>query len=350
MIVTFAVVQKRILITGASGFVGSHLVEAALERGFETWAAVRRHSSRRYLTDPRLHFIELDLSSPLAVRSALADFKIRTGLFDYVVHAAGVTKARRREEFFEGNTEATRNLADALVEIGMLPRKFVLLSSLSIMGAIRQEPAEQTDGSCYAPILASDVPRPNTAYGESKLQAENYLRGLEGFPLVVLRPTGVYGPRDKDYLLMARSVARGIDFGVGLRRQEITFIYVKDLVEAVFLACERAEAGRVYLLSDGQTYSSQAFSLLLQRYMGVRRVLHPTAPLALLRVVCACGDVAARVGRLSALNSDKYHILSQRNWRCDITPARQELGYEPRYSLERGVAETVAWYRREGWI
>jgi nucleoside-diphosphate-sugar epimerase len=211
-----------------------------------------------------------------------------------------------------------------------------------------------TNPQIYPAITAEDTPQPNTAYGESKLAAERWLQKQTDVPWVILRPTGVYGPREKDYFLMAQSIKQHVDFAVGYKPQEITFVYVRDVVQAVYLACEKPEAAvlhHAYFLSDGKSYNSRAFSDLLQKEMGVRFVLHIKAPLWFLRVVCAVnGTVCRWMGKLTTLNMDKYHILSQRNWNCDIEPARRELGYEPQWTIERGVPETVAWYKQEGWL
>lgn len=329
----------NILITGASGFIGSFLVEEALRRGFETWAGVRKTSSRKYLADPRIHFVELDFSSQEKLEEALRGLR-----FDYVVHAAGATKCLHADDFFHINTEGTRHLVDALRAVGMPLRRFVYMSSLSVFGAIREKQP-------YADILPTDKPRPNTAYGRSKLQAEEYLDGLEDFPYVVLRPTGVYGPREKDYYMMAQSIARHMDFSVGFKRQDITFVYVADVVQAAFEALTHGRVGGKYFLSDGQVYTSRDFSDLLHDALGRPWWIRVKAPLWLLRLITWGGELAGRLtGRMSVLNNDKYNILSQRNWRCDISQARAELGYEPHVRLAEGVSRTVAWYKESGWL
>ena len=182
----------KILVTGASGFIGSFIVEEALKRGFETWAAIRRSSSREWLQDKRIRFIELNLSS----KAQLVD-QLRGQDFDYVVHAAGVTKCLNKSDFHRINTEGTKNLVDALLEVGMPLKRFVFVSSLSIFGAIKEKQP-------YEEIRESDTPQPNTEYGRSKLAAEHYLESLGSrLPYIILRPTGVYGPREKDYFIMA---------------------------------------------------------------------------------------------------------------------------------------------------
>ncbi|MCD8302374.1 MAG: NAD(P)-dependent oxidoreductase [Prevotellaceae bacterium] len=344
-----------ILVTGASGFIGSYICSEGLRQGMEVWAGMRWSSSKQYLTEPGLKFATLDLGKPDTLREQLRDCKRRLGGrgWDYVVHAAGATKSRRREGFFRTNTEGTRNLVEALVAEGMMPRRFVFVSSLSVFGAVRERPVNGKGKPWrYSPILDTDTPQPNTAYGESKLLAERYLATVEGLPYVILRPTGVYGPREKDYFLMAQSIKRHVDFAVGYKRQEITFVYVMDVVQAVFKALDSPEAvGKAYFLSDGEVYDSRRFSDLLQQELGDPWVLHIKAPLWFLWLVCAIsGTVSRWLGKTTTLNLDKYHILAQRNWQCDIGPARRELGYEPQYSLPRGVKEAVNWYKAEGWL
>ena len=341
----------KILVTGASGFIGSFIVEEALRRGFETWAAIRRSSSREWLQDKRIHFIELNLSS----KAQLVD-QLRGHDFDYVVHAAGVTKCLNKADFHRINTEGTKNLVDALLETGMPLKRFVFVSSLSIFGAIKEQQP-------YEAIRESDTPQPNTEYGRSKLAAEQYLASLgTRLPYIILRPTGVYGPREKDYFIMAKSIKQHSDFAVGYQRQDITFVYVEDVVQAVFLALtvrlspsegesEGVPNGRKYFLSDGEVYQSATFSNLIHEALGRPWWIRITAPVWVLRIVTFFGEHIGRMtGKVTALNNDKYNILKQRNWRCDIQPAIDELGYQPKVQLEEGVKRTIQWYRDNDWI
>ena len=337
--------MKSILITGASGFIGSFLVERGLEAGMNVWAALRATSSRKYLTDSRTQFIELDLGHDERLRAQLKAHAEQHGPFDYVIHAAGATKCRRPEDFQKTNAEGTLRLALSLLETGALrpEGRFVFLSSLSVCG-----PVHEID---FEPITENDTPLPNTAYGRSKLQAERYLADVPGLNYVVLRPTGVYGPRERDYFMMAKSIRQHVDFAVGFRPQVLTFIYVADLVEAAYLALDHGPRGAVYPLSDGRQYTSRTFSDLLQLELGVKRVVHLTAPLWVLWLVsCIAGKAAALLGRTSTLNLDKYRIMRQRNWKCSIEAARRDLGYRPQWPLTRGVRAAVEWYKAEGWL
>ena len=330
--------MEKILVTGASGFIGSHIVEEALDRGFDVWAAVRKTSSREFLTDERIHFIELNLSS-----QAQLEEQFRQHPFDYVVHAAGATKCLHVEDFYRINTEGTKNLVSALMAVGMPLKRFVFISSLSIMGAIHEQQP-------YQEICETDTPHPNTAYGRSKLEAEQWLEQMD-FPYVILRPTGVYGPREKDYFMQIKSIKSHMDFAVGFQRQDITFIYVTDVVQAVFLAFEKGQTGRKYLLSDGEVYQSATFSDYVHEELGRPWWIRVKAPIWLLRIITFCGEYWGRwTKKMTALNNDKFNILRQRNWRCDIEPARRELGFEPKVKLKEGVHRSIVWYKENGWI
>ena len=330
----------KILITGASGFIGSFIVEEALRKGFDTWAAVRKSSSKEYLKDERINFIELNLSS----KAQLIE-QLRGHDFDYVVHAAGVTKCLNKQDFHRINTEGTKNLIDAILELQMPLKRFVFVSSLSIFGAIKEQQP-------YDEIRETDIPQPNTEYGRSKLAAEKYLESLGSrVPYIILRPTGVYGPREKDYFMMAKSIKQHSDFAVGYKRQDITFVYVSDVVQAIFLALDKGENGRKYFLSDGEVYQSTTFSDLIHEELGRPWWIRITAPVWVLRIITFCGEYIGKMtGKVTALNNDKFNILRQRNWRCDIQPAIDELGYKPTVKLAEGVCRSIKWYKEQGWL
>lgn len=343
----------NILITGASGFIGSFIVEEGLAQGYQVWAGIRHSSSKKYLIDPRIRFIELDFNNPEKLEQQLTAHQKEFGAWDYIVHAAGATKCLHKEDFFRTNYEGTRIFVDTLRQLNMVPRQFIFVSSLSVYGAIREHAvtSPQNDKWIYAPIREEDTPHPNTAYGQSKLQAEEYIKSLSGFPYVILRPTGVYGPREKDYFLMAQSIKQHSDFAVGYRPQEITFVYVQDLVDAIFCAIRSGVTQRAYFISDGQIYHSQDFSDLIQKELGIRWLIRIKAPVFLLKIICSVSEALSKMtGKASTLNGDKFHILCQRNWQCDIEPARKEIGYEPRVLLPEGVKRTITWYKKEGWL
>jgi len=330
----------KILVTGATGFIGSFIVEEALKRGFETWAAVRKTSSKAYLQDERIHFIELNFNDEKSLIEQL-----RPHQFDYIVHAAGVTKCKDHNDFYRVNTDGTVHFVNAILSLEMPVRKFVYLSSLSVFGPIRE-------GYPHQDILLDDEPKPNTHYAKSKIKAEEFLKTKKDvLNYVVLRPTGVYGPREKDYFLMAQSIKQHVDFAAGFKHQDITFVYVTDVVQAVFLSLDKPESGRKYFLTDEEVYNSRDFSDMIREELGNPWWIRITAPIWLLKMICTLGEWWAKItGKMSALNKDKFFILSQRNWRCDVATAKKELGYEPKVKLREGVKLSIEWYKTNGWL
>ena len=335
--------MKSILITGAGGFIGGFLVEEALKRGYDTWAAVRSTTSREFLQDERIHFIELDYDDQDKLEETLRDHMGEWGRWDYVVHNLGVTKSTNYLDFEQVNYGYLKALADAMRVTNMTPDVFLLMSSLSVMGP--------GDEITYQPIKSNDVPLPNTYYGVSKLKAETYLQSLEGFPYTIFRCTGVYGPRERDYYLMIKSIKRGFDFSVGFKKQMLTFIYVKDLAVAVMDALDKGPLHRAYFISENQGYTQQEFRKIVCEELGKKFVIPVTCPLWVVKRVCAIAEWIGKVTlNASTLNRDKYKILKQRNWLCDTSEARRDFGFNPQYSLREGIREAIAWYRETGWL
>jgi nucleoside-diphosphate-sugar epimerase len=335
--------MKKIIITGASGFIGSFLVEKALELGLQTWAGVRESSSREYLQNNDILFLDLNFKDKIKLTEQLRDFKKLFGHIDYIVHNAGLTKCLNPKDFDIVNYQYTINFIEALQEADCIPDKFVLMSSLSAYGV--------GDEINYTPIRLTDTPHPNTAYGISKLKAEQYLQNTVNFPYIILRPTGVYGPREKDYYLMLKTVKSGLDVGAGFKPQHLTFIYVKDLVDAAFLALENPISNKAYFVSDGDVYTDKEYTSLVKKILNKRRVLSLKIPLWILKFVSIVAeDISKITKKPSTLNRDKYKIMKQRNWECDIEPLKQDLGFSPKYNLKQGLEESVNWYKENGWL
>ncbi len=325
---------KKILVTGAGGFIGGFIVEEALRRGYETWAGVRASTNKEYLKDENIKFIDLKFNDKEQLKKQLSEQKEKFGAWNYIVHNLGVTKCKNG---------FVKNFTEALIETETVPEQFIMMSSLGAWGI--------GDETGFTPIRQSDVPHPNTRYGKSKLKAEQHLYSLSNFPYVIMRPTGVYGPREKDYYLMMKTIKFGFDFSVGYKKQLITFIYVRDLVKAIFLAIDKGVKQRGYFISDGGAYTSTQFRKYIASAMGKRFVIPIRLPLVFLKIVSYCAEFfASLTGSASTLNRDKYNIMKQRNWICDITPLQKELEFEPDYPLEKGVYETVNWYKKSGWL
>ena len=189
------------------------------------------------------------------------------------------------------------------------------MSSLSALG-----PGDETG---YTPLDSRMIPQPNTRYGVSKIKAETFLQTLQDFPWIILRPTGVYGPHEQDYLMMIKCIDAHFDFGVGFRRQMLTFIYVEDLARAIFDAIERSEPQRKYIISEPKAYTQAEFRRIVSKALGRWFVIPVRLPLWMLSIACKVSEKwgAAKM-EATTLNSDKYKIMAQRNWNCGVYPRR----------------------------
>lgn len=337
--------MKRILVVGAGGFAGGFIVEEGLRRGFEVWAGVRSSTSRKWLVDPRIKFIEFDYDDKESIATSMRRVReenMPDWKWDYIIYNLGATKVMRYADFSRINYEYLRNFTDALHAADMIPGRLLYLSSLSAVGSI--------DGTAVEAYTEEIIPHPNTRYGASKLKAELWL-ATAGIPYIIFRATGIYGPRDHDYFLMFESIAKGFDFSVGFKRQLLSFIYVSDLANAIYDALEKAPAGEVYNISEPRAYTQKEFRKIAARKIGKKLVVPMRMPLWAVKLVSAVAEKwgVARM-KPSTLNLDKYKIMRQRNWSVDVSKAQQDFGFAPETDLETGVSRSIDWYRKEGWL
>jgi len=327
--------NKRILITGASGFIGGFLVKEALQRGYDVWAGIRQGSSRQNLQDERIHFIDLHYNDFNALTAQLHEIAATFGAWHYVVHNAGVTKTLHPDEFYQVNSYYTAAFLEALAFAGCKPDKFLLMSSLSSYGS--------GDTTSLNPILLTDEQKPASIYGKSKMLAEQFVKDQTHFPYVILCPTGVYGPGEKDYMKVIKSIQSGVNVRIGRKPQHLTFIYVKDLATAAFLALENPTiTNTTYFVTDGQRYTDDEYAGIIKKLLGKRFTLNIRIPLWVCHLGCTLSEWGGKLtGKAMTLNTDKYRILKQRNWTCDAERTQKELGFTSRYNLEAGLEEII---------
>jgi dihydroflavonol-4-reductase len=325
----------KALITGASGFLGSHLADLLLARGDSVRVLLRTTSSLKWLQDQQIERVPGDLFNKEALQSAV------TGV-DYVYHLAGVTKAKRPEEYFLANQQGTRNLLDAAREHAPNLRRFLHVSSQTAVGP----------SPSPAPIDENAPARPITTYGKSKWGAEQECQKFfQHIPITIARPPAVFGPRDRDVFEFFNTVNRRLLPIVGFSDKYISLIHSSDLVRGFVQAAESPKSiGGTYFLSSARPYTWKEVGDCAARVIG-KRALRIRLPEPLVYAVAAVAEGLALFSNKAALiNFEKARDMVQDYWTCDSTRATQDFGYRQELSLEEGVRNTVQWYRAQGWM
>jgi nucleoside-diphosphate-sugar epimerase len=324
----------KVLVTGASGFIGSHLTEALLGKGFEVKALVRSPKRRGWLEG--LEGIEIRygaLEDPASLERAVDDV-------DIVYHIAGVVKARNSAAYFQVNAQGTQHLLDAVMERTDGLTRFVYVSSQAVSGPSPRD----------VPLTETAPPRPITPYGQSKGEGEKRVLALKDrIPVTVIRPPAVYGPRDSELFHYFKLAAQGVVPIPGFGRRQVSLAYVTDLVQGLLLAGESPQAtGETFFITSGD-HDWDEIAKTLKGAMGRGKSLRvPVA--AFYGVALLCEALSWVTRKPAALSLNKAKELTQPAWLCSSDLARDRLGYRSAWPLERGIESTAAWYRQVGWI
>lgn len=330
--------DRNILITGASGFIGNSLTNEALARGYNVYAAVRKTTDTSVLQEMNVNIIEIDFHES----SDIFDKINSLPPLDYIIHNAGIIRAARKEEFHEVNYGNTKRLLEVLMRTSKVPDKFLYVSSLASLGPC--------NGQFRSLIGLLTEPSPVTEYGRSKLETEQLIESNDWLPFIILRPTAVYGPGDKNLLRLIRFINMGIDFQIGSGSQRLTFIYVKDLVQLVFMALESEIVNKSYCVSDGNPYSEYDFGRIVAKCLN-RKIVHVQVPLSIARAFASVSEKWSSVsGKAPLLNVDKINELSAKSWCCDTRPLMEDFFFRAEYDLNSGMSETIDWYRKMKWL
>jgi nucleoside-diphosphate-sugar epimerase len=327
----------KVFVTGASGFLGSHVAEQLSEQGHSVVALVRRSSSTKFLST--LKNVELAYGAVEDAASVRAAIKGS----DAVVHSAGLVKARNEQEFHRVNVEGTRNVLEAAAAECPGLRRFVFVSSLAAVGP-------SADGK---PVGMASEGKPVTAYGRSKLAAERLvLEAKDRLPVVVLRPPMIYGPRDPESFAFFQSVARRFLPFLGDGSNTLSVIYASDAASACIRAMEcDVPSGRAYFIDDGQVYVWKEMLAEIERALGAQALVRVSVPFSLLRGAAVVSEGLSKLtGKAVMLTRDKINELSAPHWVCDSSETRRDLGWEPRVSWREGTSRAVEWYRKNGWL
>jgi UDP-glucose 4-epimerase len=327
--------KERVLITGASGFVGYHLIAEALKNNLEVFAAVRKSSKTDHLSSFDIKYTYPDFDDVSSLKKEMDKNK-----YDYIIHAAGVTKARSGKEYNHVNAGYTHNIALAAIENGNKLKKMVLISSLAAVGPLN---------TLTGIITEQTIPNPITAYGKSKLLAEENLKAFSSLNYNILRPTGVYGPRDKDIFIFFKQLAKGIEPYIGNMQQKFSFIYVTDLAKAAIKALYSGNQ-KTYNLSDGNFYDRYELGNITKEVLNLKTVKFHL-PVNFVKLIAKVFEKYSSLNNKAAvLNVEKLNELMAVNWYCDIEQAKADLGFYPLYNLKAGVTKTLNWYKSNKWL
>jgi nucleoside-diphosphate-sugar epimerase len=322
------------VVTGGSGFVGSHLVDELLRRGARVRCLVRRSSSTRWLEGTSAEVVVAPLDDPAALAAAVAGAT-------WIVHAAGLTSARNPREFYDVNVGGTEQMIRAALTVGPGLRRFLYISSLAAAGPSR-------DG---LPVTEAHPPRPVSAYGESKLRAEELVFQTRArLPVVSIRPPAVYGPRDEATLKIFAAVKRHIQ-PVLKGGGTFSLVHVEDLARACGLALEDDRAvGEIFFVAEPDVTDYDAMGRLTKRALGTW-AMRFEPPAWLLAAGALAGEaIGALTNRAPFLSRQKLREITSGDWICSSGKIRARLGWVPEMPAAAGFAQTAAWYREAGWI
>lgn len=330
-------VEKKLkaLVTGANGFVGSHLAEGLLERGYHVRCLVRSTSNLQWLSGFEVQYVYGDIAERTSLKDAVKGV-------DVVFHCAGLTKARKKEEYFKANAEGTRNIFEACLEANPRLQRFIYVSSQAAVGP----------GGDEKPLDETAPCRPVTHYGESKLEGERIASQFASqLPITIVRPPAVYGPRDSDMLGFFKVARHGFRISIGRGQNFVSLVYVKDLVDGIILAAQVPKsAGQTYFIADDKVYSwKEAFSIIAKVLN--KRTMPVRIPKGLVSFLAFASESFRKLlGKTAVLNTEKAKEITQRYWGLNVSKAKADLGFSPRYDLEKGAEETVRWYKEKGWL
>jgi len=327
--------KKRVLITGASGFLGYHLIEEALHNNLEVFVAVRKSSDVEHLKHFDIKYTYPQFNNLIELKKELKEKQ-----YDYIIHAAGVTKARSRKEYNHINADYTYNLAAAAVSADVNLKGFVFISSLAAVG-----PLNTLKGS----ITEDTFPNPVTPYGKSKLIAEDKLKSITSLNYTILRPTAIYGPRDKDIFIFFKQLYKGIEPYIGNMEQKMSFIYVTDLAKVTIKALYTCNQ-KTYNLSDGNFYDRYELANIAKSVLNLKTIKFHL-PVNFVKTIAYIAEkISSLSNKAAVLNTEKLKELTGINWSCEIESAKHDLGYYPLYNLEAGLIETLNWYKTNKWL
>lgn len=325
----------KVFITGATGFIGSFLVEALLKKGYQVKCLVRSSSNLKWISDLKIECHFGNLNNPESLSKGLFDA-------DYIYHLAGVTKSLRDKDYIEANIKGTKNLIQAILAMNKKLKRLVHVSSQAVTGP----------SPTITPIDENFPPHPINIYGRTKLEAENYVKQFfNKIPITIVRPPAVFGPRDTDILRFFNTIKYGIIPKTGGRDKYLSLIYVKDLIDGIIMAGESKKTrGETYFLSSERPISWEELAKLALKVLN-KKGFHINIPMSLIKTATFIAECIGKlIGSNPALNWERYEQMKPDFWICSAQKALNDFGFKAKTSIEDSVKETLEWYVKQGWL
>jgi dihydroflavonol-4-reductase len=325
----------KALVTGGTGFIGSHLVDKLLEKGYEVKCLTRKSSNLRWLKNLNVEIICGSFFDESSLKKAVEDV-------DYVFHIAGAVMSKTKQGFYISNQLSTKNLVEACIKYNKNLKRFIYLSSGTACGP----------NHSGRPNVETDDCNPITTYGKSKIAAEKeLLQRSQDLPITIIRPSAIYGPRDEAIYQYFLAVSKGLVSLIGFSDKYVSLIHSHDLVNGIVLAAESDKSvGEIYNISSEKHYSWKEIGAVCQKVIG-RKTFTLRLPHF---IVYASGAVSQLLGYLSpkgaVFNIEKAKDFTQKYWMFSPEKAVKDLGYKQEKSLEDGIRETIEWYKKNGWM
>lgn len=325
--------MESVLVTGGTGFIGSHLVDALITKQYKVYCAVRNFNKLKWLQGKSVEFIKYDLYSSDIVLPHV----------DYVYHLAGLTKAKKNKDFYKVNYEGTVKLINAIKKQKKPMKGFFLLSTLAVNGDMNA-----------GKIAVEDPISPESHYAKSKWMAEQeVLKYKDSMNIVIIRPTVVYGPRDKELFSYFKLVKKSRLAPIFNKNGTYSFLYITDLINMLLLLIEKSqslESGQIFLMSDGRGYKWRDIidNISFLMSIKVRQIVIPQFVAYLIAIIITLLNYLKREPFI--LTIDKLKEIFKKCWFCDIKEVRKILNFDPEYDLNRGLQLTFEWYKTNGWL
>lgn len=323
------------VVTGASGFVGSHLVDKLLAEGHHVKCILRKSSSRQWLENKPVEIIDCGLFDKEVLKDVLIDA-------DYLFHIAGVVKSKNKEGYFNGNVETTKVLLDVIVEVNSKIKRVVISGSMTACGP-------SLNG---IPSTEETVEHPITTYGKSKLAQENLAKTyMDKIPITICRLHAVYGERDTEIYKVFQTYKMGLMTLVGFDEKRLNLIHVADTVEGMYKAAlSKKTIGQIYFLASEKSYTWPEVSRAIAKAFG-RKALTIRFPHFLVYTVAAFAEFFSLFSSKAAtFNLEKAKDFVQAGWTCDVSKAMRDFGFKQSVSLDDGMKRTIEWYRKMKWL